>query len=126
MQCFNATRKNLGGDVAQLVERRTGTPLTRVRFRGAAKEWFSQSQLSVADRLSCGVRIHVCAIVCINDCAHVNKDPVVHVKSSVDYGNTKTPSKHRRLGSATLSQLAFPRESNPDFPRAKSQWDIQL
>ena len=30
---------------------------------------------------------------------------------------------HRRLGSATLSQLAFPRESNPNFPWEKSHWD---
>ena len=41
----------------------------------------------------------------------------------VDYRNTKTPSMHRRLGSATLSQVAFPRENNPDFPWEKSQWD---
>ena len=27
------------------------------------------------------------------------------------------------LGSATLSQLAFPGESNPNFPWEKSQWD---
>ena len=35
---------------------------------------------------------------------------------------------HRRLGSVTLPQLAFPRESNPNFPWEKSQWDrtIQL
>ena len=38
-------------------------------------------------------------------------------------GNTKTPSMHRRLGSATLSQLAFPRECNPNVPWEKSQWD---
>ena len=30
---------------------------------------------------------------------------------------------HRRLGSATLSQLAFPGESNPNFPLEKSHWD---
>ena len=30
---------------------------------------------------------------------------------------------HRRSGSATLSQLAFPRESNPNFPCEKSKWD---
>ena len=30
---------------------------------------------------------------------------------------------HRRLGSATLLQLAFPRESNPNFPQEKSHWD---
>ena len=41
----------------------------------------------------------------------------------MDYENTKTPSMHSELGSATLSQLAFPRESNPNFPREKSHWD---
>ena len=42
---------------------------------------------------------------------------------SVDYGNTKTPSVHRRFGSATLSQLAFPEEGNPHSPWEKSHWD---
>ena len=35
----------------------------------------------------------------------------------MDYGNTKTPSMHARLGNASLSQLAFPEESDPNFPR---------
>ena len=39
------------------------------------------------------------------------------------YGNTKTPSKHRRLGNGTLSQLAFPGEGNPNFPWEKAHWD---
>ena len=33
------------------------------------------------------------------------------------------PAWHSMLGSATLSQLAFPGESNPNFPWEKSQWD---
>ena len=41
----------------------------------------------------------------------------------VDYGNTKTPSMHRRLGSATLSQLALSGDGNPNFPWEKSHWD---
>ena len=43
----------------------------------------------------------------------------------VDYGNVKKTknSMHRRLGSATLSQLPFIGESNPNFPWEKSQWD---
>ena len=41
----------------------------------------------------------------------------------MDYGNTTTPNMHTGLGSATLSQLAFPRESNPNFPWEKSPWD---
>ena len=39
----------------------------------------------------------------------------------MDCGNAETPSMHPRLGSATLSQLAF-----PDFPWEKSQWSVQL
>ena len=41
----------------------------------------------------------------------------------MDYGNTTTPGMYCRLGSATLSQLAFPRESNPNFSWEKSHWD---
>ena len=39
------------------------------------------------------------------------------------YGNTRTPSMHLRLGSTTLSQLAFPGESNPNFAWTKCEWD---
>ena len=42
---------------------------------------------------------------------------------SVDCGNTKTPSKHRKLCNATLSQLAYPGEGNPNFPWEKSHRD---
>ena len=41
----------------------------------------------------------------------------------MDYGNTKTLNMHRRVGSATLSQLAFPEESNPNFLMEKPQWE---
>ena len=44
-------------------------------------------------------------------------------QSSADYGNTKTPSVHRRLGNAILSQLAFPGEDNLNLPWEKSHWD---
>ena len=40
------------GDVAQLVEHWTGTPLTQVRFPGAVKD-FSSSQFSVQTLLPC-------------------------------------------------------------------------
>ena len=33
----------------------------------------------------------------------------------MDYGNTKTPSMHRRLGSATVAAV-FPRGKQPGFP----------
>ena len=41
----------------------------------------------------------------------------------MDYGNTKTPSMHRRLGSATPSQLVSPAERNPNFLWEKSHQD---
>ena len=41
----------------------------------------------------------------------------------MDFGNTKTPSMHRRLSSATLSQLAFAGESNPNF-LCMYEWDV--
>ena len=41
-----------GGNVAQLVERRTVTPLRQVRFHGAARD-FSPSQLFVQTLLRC-------------------------------------------------------------------------
>ena len=40
----------------------------------------------------------------------------------MDYGNTQTSSMNLGMGSATLSQLSFPREGNPNFPWEKSHW----
>ena len=102
------------------LERRTVTPLTQVRFPGAARDFLPRVNFQC--RLSYGVRTPPCAIACINICAH-DKHPVVHVKSSVDYGHTKTPSMHCRLGSTSLSQLVFPGVGNPNFPWKKFQWD---
>ena len=105
-----------GGDVAQLVERRTGTSLRQVRFPGATRDF--STRVNFQCRLSYGVRTPPCATACNNICALV-KDPLDRVKSSVYYGNTNSSSMHRRLGSATLSKLAFPGESNPNFPWEK-------
>ena len=63
-----------------------------------------------------------CAVACYNTCAHV-KDPVVHVRVRWIRETLKTPNMHRRLGSATLSHLAFPGKGNPNFPWEKSHWD---
>ena len=68
-----------------------------------------------------GVHTPPCAIACIYICAYV-KDPVVNVKSSVEYGNTKTPSVQRRLGRVTVT-AGSPRAGNPNFPWQKSHWD---
>ena len=73
------------------LEHRTVTPLTQVRFPGAARDFLPK--VSFQCRLSFGVRTPPCAIACINICAY-DKDPVAHVKSSVDYGNTNIPSTH--------------------------------
>ena len=43
--------------------------------------------------------------------------------SLVDYEKAQTLSKHHRLGNMTLSQLAFPQESDSSFPQEKSKWD---
>ena len=66
-----------GGDVAQLIEHRTGTPLTQVRFPSAAKDFSPRVNFQYG--LSYGVRTSPCAIACINICAHV-KDHTVYDK----------------------------------------------
>ena len=67
------------GDVAHLVERWTGTPLTQVRFPGAARDFFFLLRINFQCRLSYGVCTLPCAIACIKICAHV-KDHVVNVR----------------------------------------------
>ena len=81
----------------------------------SGKGFFSQSRLSVQTLLQClyaplwnCMHLHLCA-------RYRSRSPC---QRSVNYGNTKTPSMYCRLGSATLSQLAFTREGNPNFP-----WD---
>ena len=49
---------NLGGHVAQLAERRTGTPPTKVRFPGAAREIFPPSPESTFSADSLTVSVH--------------------------------------------------------------------
>ena len=58
-----------GGDVAQVVQHRTGIPLTQVPFPGVVRNVLPQSTFS-ADSLTCD---HT------PPCAHA-KDPVIHVK----------------------------------------------
>ena len=67
----------MGGDVAQLVEHRTGTSPTQVRFPDAARVF--SPRVNFQCRLSYGVRAPPCAIACYYICAHVT-DPVVHVR----------------------------------------------
>ena len=109
-----------GGDVAQLVERRTGMLLTRVRLPGAARHF--SPRVNFQCRLSYGVRTIPCAIACIYICAHV-KDPVVHVRVWWIMETLKRLACNAGLGRATLSQLAFPGEGNQNFTWEKSHWD---
>ena len=101
-----------------MVKPRTGTLPTLVRFPGVARDLsprvnfqcklsYVRSYTPVCNR----IHLHLCA-------RERSRSPC---QSSADYGNTKTPSMHRRLGSATLSKLALPGERNPNFPWEKSQ-----
>ena len=99
------------------------------------KGFFSQSQLSVLvswcfepsqpQRITSGLHLSMQTLL------HVSVHPrlqsyalssartlqILQSMSRVRWiiGNIKTPSKHRRLSSATLSQLAFPAKQ-PEFP----------
>ena len=68
---------SVGGNVAQLVEYRTGTPPTQVRIRGASRDF--SSRVNFQCRLSHGVRTPTYSIARIYICVHV-KDPVVPVR----------------------------------------------
>ena len=87
--CFFHTTGHRGGDVAQLVKRRTGTPLTQVRFPSAARD-FSPG-VNFQCRLSYGVCTPPCAIAWINIRAHV-KDPLVHVRVRWTVETLKCPA----------------------------------
>ena len=65
------------GDVAQLVEHRTGTLPTQVQYPSAARD--ISPRVNFQCRLSYCVRTPPCAIACIYICAHI-KDPVVHIR----------------------------------------------
>ena len=95
------------------LEHQTGTLLTQVRFLGAARDF--SPRVNFQCRLSYGVRTPLCAIACTNICAHV-KDPVVHARIRWIRETLKHQACHRRQGSATLSQLDFRGENEPEFP----------
>ena len=78
----------VGGDVAQLLEHRTGTPLVQVQFPGAARDFFPQSQLS-AQTLSWCPYSPVCSCMHENLCARERSCSVCH--SSMDYETPKQP-----------------------------------
>ena len=91
----------------------------QVQFPSAGRD-FSLRQISVQTLLRYPYTLF--AIACINLCAHI-KNPVAHVRVWWIRKNTKTPSMRCRLGSVTMSRLAFPEESNPNFPWEEPQWE---
>ena len=97
----------------------TSTPLTKVWFPVWKGIFLPQSTFS-ADSLTVSVHPHVQS----HPLATVHMLKILSPSQSlVDYGNTKTPSMHCRLGRATLLQLTFPGKCNPNFPWGKFQWD---
>ena len=109
----------VGGDVAQLVERPTGTPLRQVRFPVRQGIFLPESTFS-AD--SYGLRTPPCAIACINISAHV-KEPVVQVRVRWIMNTLK----HLECIVGSVAGLCrswlFQGESNPNFPWEKFQRD---
>ena len=106
-----------GGDVAQLVQRRTGTPLAQVRFPSAAKDF--SPRVAFQYRLFYGVCTPPCATVCINICAHV-KNCEINVK--VRWIMETLKHLICTIGWVVPFAAGFPRESNTNFPWEKSQW----
>ena len=95
----------------------TASP-TQVRFPGAVRDFSPRVNFQCRLSYVC-LCTPPCAIACINICMHV-KDPVVHVSVRWIMKTLKHPTcTVHRLGSATLSQLAFSEEGNPNFPREK-------
>ena len=72
-----------GGDVAQLVELRTGHVADAGSIPRCGEAFPSQRQLSVQTLFQCPYPLPLppprCAIACINICVHV-KDPVDHIR----------------------------------------------
>ena len=77
------------GDVAQLVECWTGTPLIQVWFPGAARDF--SSLVNFQCRLLYSLHTSQCAIACIKIFAHV-KDAVVHVRVQLIVETLKQPA----------------------------------
>ena len=66
-----------------------------------------------------------CLFVCLTTSLHslgFRQWEIRFAFPSVDYVNIKTPSMHRRLSIATLSQLAFLGESDSNLSWEKSHW----
>ena len=101
------------GDTAQLVGRRTGTPLTQVQFR-CGKGFFSQSQLSVQIPLRCpyNTRVQSHALTSVRTLKIPRLAPIPLLEL------TKIPYALLGLGSAALkAAVALPSKGDPHFPQ---------
>ena len=88
--------------------------LTQFQFPGEARDF--SPRVNFHCKLSYGVRTTTCAIACTNIFAV--KDPKVHVTVWWIMETLQHPACTIGLGSASLSQLAFPGKQ-PKFPMAE-------
>ena len=110
----------MGGDVAQLVQHWTGTPLMQVWFPDVARDF--SPRVNFQCRLSHNVCTPLCAIACIYICAHV-KNPAVDVRVRWIMETLKHPACTLGWVAQLCRSWLFPGEGNPNFPWEKSHWD---
>ena len=102
------------------LKHQTVMPPTQVRFPSAARDFSPRVDFQ------CRLSYMYPYIPCVQSHAITSVCTLKILQSMSEFGgfgNTKTFSMHSRLSSVTLSQLAFPGESNPNFPWEKSHWD---
>ena len=108
-----------GGHVAQLLQHQISMLQRQVWLPSVARGIFLPGSIFSAD---CYVCLYTpCATACNNICVHV-KDPVVHVRVWWIRETLKHPDCTVSWAGRLL-QLAFPKESNPNFPQEKSHQD---
>ena len=101
------------GDVAHLVEHRTGTPLRLVRFPGAARDF--SPRVDFQYRLSYSVRTPLCAIACINICAHAKNPAVVHIRVRWIMETIKHPAGTVAWVARLCRSWLFPKRATVEF-----------
>ena len=124
-----------GGDVAQLVEHRPGTPPRQVRFPGVATDF--SPRVNFQCRFLTYVRTPQtpatppnptptppqCTIACINICAHV-KDPMVHVRVRWITETLKHPVCAVVLVARLCRSWLSPGKATRIFPGRNPSWTI--